>query len=110
MSHQKYDTNDNSVQGRSTSFPLIARTKFMDNADILTKIRASLIERFGLEASQLAENARLRDLGADSMHILEIMLDLETELGVSLSDLSLPPNPTLGEVAAAISRNLAGPA
>jgi Acyl carrier protein len=82
----------------------------MDNADILTKIRASLIERFGLEASQLAENARLRDLGADSMHILEIMLDLETELGVSLSDLSLPPDRKMGEVAAAISRNLAGPA
>ena len=82
----------------------------MDNADILNKIRASLIERFGLEASQLAEDVRLRDLGADSMHILEIMLDLETELGVSLSDLALPPNPTLGEVAAVISRNLAAPA
>lgn len=82
----------------------------MDNVDILNKIRASLIERFGLEASQLAEDVRLRDLGADSMHILEIMLDLETELGVSLSDLSLPPNPTLGEVAAVISGNLAAPA
>lgn len=82
----------------------------MDNADILAKIRASLIENFGLEASKLAEDARLRDLGVDSIHVLEIMLDLETELGVSLSDLSLPPNPTLGEVAAVISRNLAEPA
>lgn len=82
----------------------------MDNADILTKIRASLIERFGLETSQLAENARLRDLGIDSIHVVEIMLDLETELGVSLGDLSFPPNPTLGDVAAVISGNLAGPA
>ena len=82
----------------------------MDNTDILTRIRASLTERFGLEANQLAEDARLRDLGVDSIHVLEIMLDLETELGVSLSDLSLPPNPTLGEVAAMISRNLAAPA
>jgi len=82
----------------------------MDNTDILTRIRASLTERFGLEASQLAEDARLRDLGVDSIHVLEIMLDLETELGVSLSDLSLPPNPTLGEVAAVISGNLAGTA
>lgn len=82
----------------------------MDDTDILNKIRTSLIERFGLDPSQLVADAHLRDLGADSMHILEIMLDLETELGVSLSDLTLPPNPTLGEVAAVISKNLAAPA
>ena len=81
----------------------------MQNTDILSRIRSSLTERFGLEASQLGENARLRDLGVDSIHVLEIMLDLETELGVSLSDLTLPPNPTLGEVATMISRNLAAP-
>ena len=44
------------------------------------------------------------------MHVLEIMLDMETELGVSLSDLSLPPNPTLGEVAAVIAKNVPGDA
>jgi len=82
----------------------------MDHAEILTKIRASLSERFGLEADQLAEDARLRELGVDSMHVLEIMLDLESDLGVSLSDLSLPPNPSLGEVTAVITKNLAGQA
>lgn len=81
----------------------------MDDTVILNKIRASLIQRFGLEPSQLAADVHLRDLGADSMHMLEIMLDLETELGVSLGDLALPPNPTLGEVAGIISRNLATP-
>lgn len=95
-------------RGAHTTFPSTARIETMDNADILTKIRASLNERFGLDLNQLAENARLRDLGVDSMHVLEIMLDLETELGVSLSDLSLPSNPTLGEVATVISRNVAG--
>ena len=82
----------------------------MDNTDILNKIRASLKERFGLEPGQLAEDARLRDLGVDSIHVLEIMLDLEDELGVSLADLSFQPNPTLGEVAAVIAGNLATPA
>ena len=80
----------------------------MDKADILTKIRDSLIERFGLEPNQLGADARLRDLGVDSMHVLEIMLDLETELGVTLSDLSLPPNPSLGEVAAVVHDNVPG--
>ncbi|MFH1603149.1 MAG: phosphopantetheine-binding protein [Pseudomonadota bacterium] len=82
----------------------------MDSADILTKIRASLTERFGLEPSRLAEDVRLRDLGVDSINVLEIMLEQETELGISLSDLTLPPNPSLGEVAAVISKNVAGQA
>jgi len=82
----------------------------MNDSEILDKIRASLIQRFGLDASELTADASLRDLGADSMHILEIMLDLEAELGTSLSDLSLPPNPTLGQVASVISKNLAASA
>jgi acyl carrier protein len=81
----------------------------MDHAFIISKIRASLIERFGLEASQLGEDVRLRDLGVDSIHVLEIMLDLEAELGTSLEDLSFPPNPTLGDVAGVISGNLSAP-
>lgn len=82
----------------------------MDSASILTKIQASLHDRFGLDVDQLDESARLRDLGVDSLHVVEIMLDLEAELGTNLVDLSFPPNPSLGEVAAVISRNLAGPA
>lgn len=82
----------------------------MDSASILTKIQASLHDRFGLDVGQLDESARLRDLGVDSLHVVEIMLDLEAELGTNLVDLSFPPNPSLGEVAAVISRNLAGPA
>ena len=80
----------------------------MDAAAILDKIRTSLTARFGIEPSQLAQDARLRDLGVDSIHVLEIMLDLETELGVSLSELSLPPNPSLGEVAAVVAKNVSG--
>jgi len=82
----------------------------MDKADILSRIQTSLHERFGLEVDQLGESARLRDLGVDSLHVVEIMLDLEAELGTSLVDLSFPPNPSLGEVVAVIARNLAGDA
>ena len=80
------------------------------NIEILDKIRTNLIQRFGLDPSKLGEDARLRELGVDSIHVLEIMLDLEADLGVSLSDLAFPPNPTLGDVAAVISKNLAASA
>lgn len=78
----------------------------MNNADVITKIKEVLNERFGIEIGQIDENSRLRELGIDSLHVVEIMLDLEEDLGVKLVDLSVPPNPSLGEVAAAIERNL----
>lgn len=79
----------------------------MNNADVITKIKEVLNERFGIEVGQVEEASRLRELGIDSLHVVEIMLDLEADLGVKLVDLSVPPNPSLGEVAAAIERNLA---
>ena len=80
----------------------------METTEILGKIQAILHERFGLEVAQLGESAKLRDLGVDSLLVLEIMLDLEAELGTKLVDLSFPPNPSLGEVVAVISKNLIG--
>lgn len=78
----------------------------MDKAILLTKIQANLHDRFGIEVSRLAETSRMRDLGMDSMHVLEIMLDLETDLGIKLGDLSLPPNPSLSEVVDVIAQNV----
>lgn len=78
----------------------------INNASIVTKIKGALNERFGIDITQVDENSRLRDLGVDSLHVVEIMLDLETELGITLNDLTVPPNPSLGEVAVAIGRNM----
>lgn len=78
----------------------------MDNTDLVMKIKHILNDRFEIDMASLNENSRLRDLGVDSLHVVEIMLDLEADLGVKLNDLSVPPNPSLGEVAAAIAKNL----
>ena len=79
-------------------------------ANIVVKIKEVLNSRFGFDIAQLDENSRLRDLGVDSMHIVEIMMDMEADLGLKLEDLSVPPNPSLGEVVDAIARNLPPPA
>lgn len=79
-------------------------------ANIVLKIKEVLRERFGFAIDQLDENSKLRDLGVDSMHIVEIMMDMEADLGMKLEDLSVPPNPSLGEVVDAIARNLSTPA
>ena len=76
------------------------------NADIVTKIKDALKERFDIDVSKVDQNSRMRELGVDSLHVLEIMLDMEAELGIKLQDLAVPPNPSLEEIAAAIERNL----
>ena len=81
-----------------------------NNTDLVEKIKGALKERFAIDVTQVDERSRLRDLGVDSLHVLEIMLDMESELGIKLEDLSVPPNPSLGEVAAAIERNMAASA
>ena len=81
-------------------------TTSISNADIVKKIKEALNERFDIDVSKVDENSRMRELGVDSLHVLEIMLDMETDLGIKLQDLAVPPNPSLGEIAAAIERNL----
>lgn len=84
-------------------------TNSTTRANIVVKIKEVLSDRFGFDIAQLDESSRLRDLGVDSMHIVEIMMDMEADLGMKLEDLSVPPNPSLGEVVDAIARNLPTP-
>lgn len=73
--------------------------------ELLSKIKRILIDRFGLDDAQLEESAKLRDLGIDSMHVVEVMLDLEDDLGMKLEGLSVPPNPTLADVVDTLAKN-----
>ena len=71
-------------------------------------IKDALVNTFGIDAALISSGARMRDLGVDSLHVVEILLDLEAALGVKLTDLSFPPNPSLDDVAQTIQKNLGG--
>ena len=75
------------------------------NQELAAKIKTTLVNNFGIDPNQITPEARLRDLGVDSLHVVEILLDLETEMGVKLTDLSFPPNPSLDDVAQTIAKN-----
>jgi acyl carrier protein len=79
----------------------------MLNADeIVSKLKDILNDRFGIDTSAFDQNTRLGDIGIDSLHVVDIMLDIETDFDFNFEDLSLPPNPSLGEMSAAIEKNL----
>ena len=73
-------------------------------------VKDVLRERFDIAADKVTDGTTIRDIGLDSILLLDVVLDMEDRLGVQLKDLSMPPNPTLQDVVALIRRNLpAGP-
>lgn len=66
-----------------------------------------LIERFELPRERLRGETPLRELGLDSIMMLDVMLDVEDRLGVKLRDLAMPANPKVDDIVALIERNLA---
>ena len=77
-----------------------------DATAILTAIQDFLAERFDIPSERVALDAPLRELGLDSMMIMDVMLETEDRFGVKLMDLSLPREPKLGDVVSLIERNL----
>ncbi len=75
----------------------------MEQEEILNKLKTLLNQRFAIDMSQLNESSRLGDLGLDSMHLVDIMLDIESEMNFNFSSIDLPPNPSLAEMSQAIA-------
>lgn len=76
-----------------------------DTASITALLKLVLQQRYHV-GDGLDDTSRLDTLGIDSLHILDLLLDIESELGHRLEGLALPPHATLGQLAAAIANSL----
>ena len=74
---------------------------------IASVVKNFLFERFDIAVDKVTDETSLRDLGLDSILMLDIMLEVEDRLGVKLRDLSMPSNPKFKDVIALIERNVA---
>jgi len=77
----------------------------LDSERFEAVIKEFLEERFEISPALVTADAPLHDLGLDSMMMLEVMLELEDRLGLKLTDLSMPANPTVNDVIALVVRN-----
>jgi acyl carrier protein len=81
-------------------------TNAITDAEIGALIKQVLHERFDIAPDKVNDDTTTREVGLDSILLMDVVLDLEDRLGVQLQDLSLPPNPTLLDVVALVRRNL----
>lgn len=75
------------------------------NEQILNKLLSTLHQRFAIDTAQVNNASRLSDIGIDSLHLVDIMLDMESEFGFRLESLLLPPDPSLEQITLAILRD-----
>jgi acyl carrier protein len=85
-------------------------TPAVPRTTITAAISSALNDVLDTELPALAEDTRLFDLGLDSTSVLELLLQLEDELGreVDTEDLQMTDLQTMGSLTDYVSAQLAG--
>jgi acyl carrier protein len=70
----------------------------MDRDELFEKIKGVIVEQLGVDEDDVAEDAAfVDDLGADSLDIVELVMALEEEFGVSIPDEQAEKIKTVGD-------------
>ncbi len=75
----------------------------MEHDEILDKVKNVIVEQLNVDAADVVEDASfIDDLGADSLDIVELVMALEEEFGVSIPDEEAEKIKTVGDAIAFI--------
>lgn len=56
-------------------------------ANVAEQVKAIIVEKLGVDAAEVVETASFtNDLGADSLDIVELIMDFEKEFNIEISD------------------------
>ncbi|WP_341656805.1 acyl carrier protein [Blattabacterium cuenoti] len=76
-------------------------------SDIASKVNAIIVEKLNVEESEITPTASFtNDLGADSLDIVELIMEFEKEFNISISDEKAEKITTVGEAVQAIENIL----
>ena len=71
--------------------------------EIKSKVKAIIADKLGVEESQITENATFSaDLNADSLDIVELIMEFESQFGISIPDEETQKISTVGDAIAFI--------
>lgn len=78
----------------------------MSNEEILEKLKGIIVERLGVEESLVKEDANfIDDLSADSLDIVELVMEIEEEFDLEIADSEAEKIVTVGDVVNYIKDN-----
>jgi len=78
----------------------------MSNDEILSKIRDIMVEQLGVEESEVVEGASFQeDLDADSLDLVELIMELEDQFDIKISDEQAEKIATVGDAVKFIAEN-----
>ena len=81
----------------------------MDRADIEQRMNGLLVSELGLDAAKLSPEARFEeDLEVDSLGVVELLMALEDEFGVSIPDEEAESIGTVGQAVDIVIAKMAG--
>jgi acyl carrier protein len=78
----------------------------MEREELLEKVKAVIVEQLNVEEDVVVEDASfVDDLGADSLDIVELVMALEEEFGISIPDEEAESIKTVGDAVGYIANN-----
>lgn len=66
--------------------------------DIFAKVKALISEQLGVDEADIAKETTFEDLDADSLDIVELVMSLEEEFNLEISDEDVENIRTVGDV------------
>lgn len=70
-------------------------------ADLKQKVTGIIVRKLGVEESQVTESANfIKDMGADSLDTVELIMEFEKEFGITIEDSDAEKIQTVGDVIA----------
>ncbi len=76
----------------------------MSNSEIAERVKSIIVEQLGVPAEDVTENASfIEDLGADSLDIVELVMALEEEYDIEISDEDAEKIQTVGDAVSYIT-------
>lgn len=74
----------------------------MSKIDTIKKILADQLE---IDENTITEDTAIEDLGADSLDLVEIIMNIEEEFGITVDDSDIESLKKVGDIAAYIPEN-----
>ncbi|MBR5899112.1 MAG: acyl carrier protein [Muribaculaceae bacterium] len=75
-------------------------------SEIASRVKAIIVDKLGIEESEVTEAAEFtKDLGADSLDTVELIMEFEKEFGITIPDDKAEGIQTVGDAISYIEAN-----